>query len=377
MSSSITRRRCLQQLALALPAVGLVQTSQAGQEPAPRPNEAETAAIAAIAKAVMEKHSVPGMALAFSVGWHPAFSAGYGMADTDAGEKVGNSSLFRIASLSKPMTAVAILQYAQQGKLKLDDPVFGKGHWIATGELPEETLAKLRPVTIRHLLTHTCGGWGNDGDDPMFRHEEMNHKDLIAITLKEQPLKNTPGTNYAYSNFGYCLLGRIIEKISGKSYEAHMKEAVLKPCDITAMRIGGNTLAERAKGEVIYYGGGERTYTMNVRRMDSHGGWLATAEDYVKFLAHTGSNGHLLRAETVTTMTTAPECHPDYACGWSVNKAGNLWHTGSLPGTATIGVRTASGLNWAAFTNTRSDGLGGALDRMMWDMAKAVPAWKA
>jgi CubicO group peptidase (beta-lactamase class C family) len=375
MPAYISRRRCLQQLALTATAASFPRLLQAADVPSP--DKAQTEAIAAIAKAFMEKYSVPGMAVAFTVNDQPAFSTGYGMADKDAGDKVGNGNLFRIASLAKPVTAVAILQFAEQGKLKLDDPVFGKDKWIPTGDLPDETLAKLQPVTIRHLLNHTCGGWGNDGSDPMFQHEEMGHKDLIAITLKEQPLKNAPGTNYSYSNFGYCLLGRIIEKISGKSYEEHVKAAVLKPCGITAMRIAGNTREERVKGEVIYYGSGERTYNMNVRRMDSHGGWLASAEDYAKFLAHTGKTGGLLKPETIATMATAPECHPEYACGWSVNKAGNLWHTGSLPGTSTIGVRTSSGLCWAAFTNNRSDGIGGALDRMMWDMAKAVPAWKA
>ncbi len=74
-------------------------------------------------------------------------------------------------------------------------------------------------------------------------------------------------------------------------------------------------------------------------------------------------------------MTTGTTANPNYACGWSVNQIPNWWHGGSLPGTLTIMVRTASGLCWAAFTNTRANGLN--LDEIMWKMVKAVPAWKA
>jgi hypothetical protein len=84
---------------------------------------------------------------------------------------------------------------------------------------------------------------------------------------------------------------------------------------------------------------------------------------------------NILRAGTLKTMTTATIANPHYACGWSVNSVPNWWHTGSLPGTLTILVRTASGLCWAAFTNTRVEGFD--LDKMMWQMVKAVPAWKA
>ncbi len=72
---------------------------------------------------------------------------------------------------------------------------------------------------------------------------------------------------------------------------------------------------------------------------------------------------------------TATTANPHYACGWCVNSFPNWWHTGSLPGTLTVMVRTASGLCWAALTNTRAEGIN--LDAMMWKMVNAVPAWKA
>jgi hypothetical protein len=84
---------------------------------------------------------------------------------------------------------------------------------------------------------------------------------------------------------------------------------------------------------------------------------------------------NVLSANSIKTMTTGTRVNSDYACGWYVNKIPNWWHEGSLPGTLSNMVRTASGLCWAALTNTRAKGLN--LDGMMWEMVEAVPAWKA
>src|SRR5664279_6347107 len=84
-----------------------------------------------------------------------------------------------------------------------------------------------------------------------------------------------PGQHWAYSNFGYCVLGRVIEKVSGQPYKDYVQQAVLTPCGITDMQIAGNTLKQRAHNEAMYVGQfGENPYDMNVARMDSHGGWI-------------------------------------------------------------------------------------------------------
>src|SRR5262249_37060823 len=134
------------------------------------------------------------------------------------------------------------------------------------------------------LLTHTAGGWDNSKNDPMFSHPELNHAQLIERTLRERPLDHVPGEVFAYSNFGYCLLGRVIEKITRRAYDTHVGESILKRCGVTDMAIAGNTLAQRQQGEVKYYGQDGNPYGMNVTRMDSHGGWIARAADLVQFL---------------------------------------------------------------------------------------------
>jgi CubicO group peptidase (beta-lactamase class C family) len=363
----MNRRTTLKQLSLALPALAMSRAGAAG------PTDMQAAAIAGLAEKFMAGFSVPGLSVAFANRDAVVFRAAYGVADESTGLKLTADHVFRIASISKPLTAVAIFRLIEQGKLKASDRVFGPGGILEAGtDLPP----RVAEVTVHHLLTHTAGGWGNEQRDPMFGHPELDHAGLIARTLREHPLRNDPGTAYAYSNFGYCLLGRIVEKLTSRSYEDHVRESLLGRCGIRTMKLAGNTRAERADGEVVYHGRqGEDPYAMNVRRMDAHGGWLARPEDLVNFLRRV--DGELLEKPTVKTMLQATGANAGYASGWAVNAAPNRWHGGSLPGTATIAVTTARGMSWAGFANARSPGISPALDRLMWEMAKAVPEWRA
>lgn len=328
----------------------------------------------------MDQYAVPGLSIAIARHGQMVYRKGFGFADVASSEKVTPDHLFRIASVSKPITSVAIFTLIEKGRLKLTDRVFGRDAVLGTdfgSSYPE----RVQKVTLEHLLTHTCGGWQNDALDPMFLNPAMNSHALIRWTLQNQPLVNEPGTHYAYSNFGYCILGRVIEKISGETYAEFVEQNVLAKCNVNDMRIAGNTLLDTAPGEVVYYGQNvESPYAMNVRRMDSHGGWIATPSDLVNFAMRVDGFSYLpniLETATIETMTTATSANPNYAKGWTVNTLGNWWHTGSLPGTTSIMVRTSSGLCWAALTNTRTAGMDLALDQMMWDMADAVPQWRA
>jgi CubicO group peptidase (beta-lactamase class C family) len=308
------------------------------------------------------------------------YQQGFGYADKASREQVTPSHVFRIASVTKPITSVAIFSLIEQGRLRLNDPIFGSQGLLQFdyGKSYSERVSK---ITLYHLLTHTCGGWENDANDPMFSNPALNHKELITWTVLNRSLEYEPGTHFAYSNFGYCILGRVLEKVTGQSYAEFVKQNILAKCGIKTMQLAGNTLAQRAHAEVLYYGqNGPNPYTMNVIRMDSHGGWVATPVDLVQFAMHVdgfNSTPNILKAESIKAMTSASATNSRYACGWSVNDAPNWWHIGSLPGTTAIMVRTASGLCWAALTNTRTKGMDLAIDDMMWNMVKAVPGWRA
>jgi hypothetical protein len=114
--------------------------------------------------------------------------------------------------------------------------------------------------------------------------------------------------------------------------------------------------------------------------MDSHGGWVATATDVVRFAVHVngmGAKPDILSSSSVSTMTTASARKSDYAKGWAVNSAPNWWHIGNLPGNTAVIVRTSTGMCWAALINTwaRNAGIEDDLDTMMWDITKKVNDW--
>ena len=323
------------------------------------PEDAE--AIRKLADGFLLEHGVRGLAVAFGRAGEILFEQGYGFADADNKEAVTTEHRFRIDSISKPITATAVMVCVKKGLLKVDDKVFEPTGILGGDDLPES----VRAITVDHLLMHTSGGWTNNGADPMFAKRVLTHNELIAWTLANQKQTHPPGAHYAYSNFGYCVLGRILEKVTKLPYETFLSRDVLAKCGIARMEIVGNTLGERQEKEVMYFTG---AYGMNVARMDSHGGWIATAGDLVRFASQLPK---LLNAESIRTMTTSG-VDKGYARGRAVNKVPNWWHAGSLPGTTTIMVHTANGMCWAGLLNGRTDG---NLDRLMRQIGKVVKAW--
>lgn len=329
----------------------------------------------------MKAYDVPGLGIAFARDGRVVYDEAFGLADRETRTALTPAHRFRIASISKPITSVAIFRLIEAGKLALDARVLGPGGVLGEeyGAVPADS--PLRDITVNHLLTHTAGGWSNDKSDPMGRFHELDHAGLIAWTLKNRPLATAPGAAFAYSNFGYCLLGRVVEKKTQSPYAAHVKEAVLAPAGIADMEIAGNTLAERRPDEVRYYGQGkDNPYAINVRRMDSHGGWIARPSALVRFAGAIDgpAPSALLTPGSVAAMSAPSSDRGRYAKGWRVSPSGNWWHGGHLSGTAGLLVRTKSRLCWAALLNTRhrDDDLDRDLDRLLWKMARAVPAWR-
>ncbi len=334
--------------------------------------------IDSIIDTAMRRYAIPGMAIAVTAGDRLVYEKGYGFANSATAEKVTTRHRFRIASLSKPITSAAILRLVDAGRLNLDTTVFGPNGILG------DAYGTRRPynpgitsITVRQLLMHIAGGWPNtQGTDPMFLFPNYGHTELISWVLDNRPLDNTPGTNFAYSNFGYSIVGRVIEKVTGKTYDQYVRESVLAPCGITDMELGGDTQAERKTRETAYYDRDPAApYTMKVHRMDSHGGWIASARDLVRFAACV--NGFpgvpdILRPQTITLMASSSSLN-NYGLGWYINTSlNNWWHSGSLPGTRTILVRTSQGLTWSALTNSSNDA---NLDQLMWDVVSSVSSW--
>ncbi|MBK8426534.1 MAG: serine hydrolase [Lewinellaceae bacterium] len=334
-----------------------------------------------LVSAYMQSNNVPGLSFAISRNGKLVLAKTYGKADQEGNEKVAPRHRFRVASVSKPITAATIMSLIQQNKLNLSDKVFGPGALLGTTYGTKPYSNNMKNITVEHLLTHTCGGWGNSSNDPMFQDKTWSMSTLITKTLDDIPLANAPGTNYDYSNFGYCLLGRIIEKKMGKPYEDYVQKNILNQCDVTRMEIGGNTLAERKSSEVKYYAPGN-PYGMNVTRMDAHGGWIATPIDLVRFLNRVdrfNTVPDFLSTASIDEMIQTTPQNNGYAKGWSVNASNNYWHNGALPGTIGLMVRTNDGFCWSILINTRPDNdkFAGKLDKLMWDIRGAITDWPA
>lgn len=331
--------------------------------------------IAGLAAAYIAEFGAPGVS--FAIGRHGSllYAEGFGVADPATGAKVVPANLFRIASISKPVTSVTVFTLIEQGKLSLDAKVFGR-NGILRSDYGTPKDRRIENITVEHLLTHTGGGWPNKGRDPMFLHPDFDQRRLITWTLANVPLDHEPGTVHAYSNFGYCLLGRVVEKVTGQRYGAYVRDAVLQRCGIGTMRIGAGPRAERAPNEVVYAGQGGDPYRVRVARADSCGGWIASASDLVRFAMHVdgaSNSPNILRPETIGTMTTPSAINPKYAKGWIVGPRG-WWHNGSLPGTSAILASTRTGLCWAALANTRRrdpNSVGG-LNRVAGQMVQAA-----
>ena len=371
----------------------------------------------------MSARHVPGGALAVVKDRRLVYRRGYGWADRENKAPVTPASLFRIASISKPFTAVAALKLVEERKLDLNARVFdlltsGAGALRTQDGIADE---RWKQITVRHLLQHT-GGWDRDRRfDPMFRPREIakaldiagppGPRDIIRYMLS-RPLEFDPGARYAYSNFGYCVLGRLIENVAGTNYESFVREKVLEPIGIKRMRLGASLAEKRAEGEARYYtprdetadsvfgiGPGKVPWPYGgfcLESMDAHGGWIASAVDLARFAAalHDPQHCPLLKPETIRIMQAPPEPpvwrNSDgslkdhyYGCGWLVRPVGqegkaNYWHTGSLPGTYTLLVRRHDGVSWAILFNQRSDDeklADSEIDPALHRAANAVNEW--
>lgn len=313
-------------------------------------------ALASAAHAFMAECAIPGLSVAIAKHGKFSYRQAFGFADIKKKEPVDASSLFRIASASKPITSAAIFTLIEHGQLVLDAKVFGPDAVLGTAYGKPPYNPGLDRITIEHLLTHTSGGWAKGSDDPMFQHPEADHKALIAAVLKYRPLDFAPGAHYAYSNFGFCVLGRVIERVSGMGYADYVCKHILQACGIDGMRIGGNG-GKRAPDEVRYYDqeGGD-PYNVDVTRLDAAGGWLAMPVDLARFATRVDgfpTDANILQQETITVMMTGSVANPHYAKGWEVSGRGTWWHIGDLPGCSAVVVRTSSGYCGAACMNAR------------------------
>lgn len=314
--------------------------------------------------AFLNTYSLAGASLAVSKNGKLVYKKGYGQADKSSGATVKTDALFRLASVSKTYTGVAIMKLVQEGKLSLEDNVFGSGAVLGTTYGTQPYSDKLLQVKVKHLLKHTGGGWGAaSGGDPIDLNPAQSNTDFFNWVLNNKPLQNTPGTKFDYSNMGYFILGRIIEKKSGKSYIGYLQTEILNGLGDVNTQLAGKTEAERKANEVKYYAGSSLSpyvYTIAFPRRDADGGLITTATDLLRLINAVdgfSTRPDILNSSTITSFTTpsgpAP-LDPNYACGIAVWN--NVWYNyGSLPGTRTGFMRGNNGVSVSLLLNAAVD----------------------
>ncbi|PZG02697.1 serine hydrolase domain-containing protein [Micromonospora deserti] len=323
----------------------------------------------------------------------------------DPGLTVQPTSLFRVASISKSVTAAALATLAQDGKLSLGTPVTSLVNLVPPQG--QQLDPRMPQVTLWRLLQHT-GGWDRTlSGDPMFMDRtisralgvpmELHLADVVRY-MSGRPLDFAPGTRVAYSNYGYGLARQVIEKVSGLSYASYVQQRLLAPLGITRMKLawsiaplsgevpyrsrytGPTVLNETGSTVPAPYG------TFSMRVQEGNGRWAASAVDLVRWASAFDAAGAVFNSTSLSRIFAVPETgvNPNgwyYGLGWQVRPVSggrNTWHTGSLPGNYSLLVRGSNGLSFAALFNQRDDPSGlsySTIDPELWSAAGRVTSW--
>jgi CubicO group peptidase (beta-lactamase class C family) len=283
--------------------------------------------VKSIVQAQVDRKQIAGAVILVARRGKLAFLEPFGKLDVKSGKPMPSDAIFRIYSMTKPITSVAALMLVEEDKLKLDDPVGNylpelKNLRVYAGK--DETVAAKRAVTIRDLMRHTSGftyGLPNGSAvDRLYIKNKIDEGTLPDMIRKfgTLPLQDQPGTRFNYS-YSTDVLGRVIEVVSGEPLDKFLRERILQPLD---MRDTGFTIAdEKLDRFTTAYARGRKTglgvidspaasrYRKQPRLFSGGGGLLSTARDYCRFCQMLLNGGELdgvrlLRPDTVAQMTS-------------------------------------------------------------------------
>lgn len=333
---------------------------------------------------LLKNYNIPGGQLAITYKGRLVYSRGFGLADKSTNTAVCPDNIFRIASLSKQITSITIMHLYEQGRIGLDDIVFGANGILNDSMYLVPVLdSRVYDITVNDLLSHQSG------------------IPRSSFNAGSEMLDFTPGTNGSYSNTGYVFLGRVIEKITKQDYETYVRDTILAPIGITDMRIGKTLLINKLPNEVHYYDypgaplvpsifdstvlvprqyGGD----FSIVSSKACGGWVASAQDLCKLLCAVdkfSTRPDILSTATINTMVQPVHSYlgNPYALGWFINTTSNNWyHDGALIGTMSYQARRNSEINYALVVNSNySNGQLTALSSLVGSIIPLITSWPA
>ena len=323
---------------------------------------------------IMERHGIPGTAAAIARDGKLVYARGFGWANLAGPVGVEPGTLFGLASLSKPLTALSVLLLVEQGKLSLDDRAFALLKHIRPPRGSRVNDPRIHTITVRQLLNHT-GGWDRAvSGEPMNLQPQMARALRVPMPLSPDQfisfmmtgrLDFPPGTKMAYSNLGYVMLGRIIEKVSGQPYEAFVRANILQRCGVRRSLLSQRQRKYQPGEAHCYLAGSTAPYgPQNMSAVAAAAGWSLSAVDLVRVLTCLdGSRGKpLLQKKTFEQMLSLPPLPLQRRDNGSHNGLGwptvfldgerySYFHDGMMYGMRTFMRRSAAGINWAILFN--------------------------
>ena len=293
------------------------------------------AALQAAAEKAFPALHAPGMSAAASVSNKIVWSQGFGFCDLKKQKPAEAKTVYRYASISKSITATAVMQLVEQGKVSIDAPI--QKYVPSFPKKPEGE------ITVRHLMTHTSGIRHYRGLEFLNNRQYDSVEEALKI-FQDDPLEFKPGEKYQYSSYGYNILAAVVEKASGKSFRDYLKEKIFQPASMTATDL--EILAEPIKERTIQYVSFGKNFmpapTVNLSCKWAGGGLAGTAEDLVHFCMAL-NEGKILSAKSCEQMyragTLNDGSHTEYGFGWRlrVDSRGRRWvgHSGGATGGTT------------------------------------------
>jgi CubicO group peptidase (beta-lactamase class C family) len=325
----------------------------------------------------MEYNGLNGVSVAIINDEKLVFAKGYGFAVKEDSINASPGNVYRLASVSKLITAVAIMKLVEEKKIKLTDKVFGEKGFFNEPKYLEIKDPQLNDISVLNLLDHS-GGWTQRYGDPMFMPLQIAKLvgdtppatfDTYMKFVTSRNLHFMPGTANSYSNMGYFFLGEIINRVTKLPFDQYIRNQVLFPLGIYDMQLANNLFEDKYPNEVKYYlpnrtalipsyNGDSlmvsKVYGGNdVRLLGAAGGWVASAAELARLMVAIDGfpKVHdILSTESISKMTGLY----GHYLGWKQEYEDGWLRTGSFAGTQAVIFRQNDGFQWVFLTNTSS-----------------------
>jgi CubicO group peptidase (beta-lactamase class C family) len=329
--------------------------------PQPSSQQEDITAVDSQIESFISQYNIPGASLAISKNGKLVYQKAYGVADEAQGKAMETKTQMRVASISKTFTGVAVMMLVQDGKISLDDKVFGQGGILGTDFGSKPYSNRVQQVTVKNLLQMTTGGWVVAGNrDAIDYEQQRTNAGFFDWMMDNATLNFDPGTQYWYINTNYFVAARVIEKVSGKSYAQFIKERISDPLEMNSTVLGKNGVQGRHPNETIYYGQGGLKgfeYTFNLERRDGDGGIVTSAPDLLRFVAAIDGNPSrpdLLQPAFYTQFIQGSAANANFANGIAVSNQFKYFY-GALPGTRSGYMFHSNGIAVALIFNGNAD----------------------